>query len=305
VRIDKSMVEMLHDPLLHMVRNAVDHGIETPEQREAAGKPPQAILALRAVQRSSRVLLEIADDGRGIDTEAVRARAVRQGLVGEADSRRLSPAEVQGFIFAPGFSTADTVTETSGRGVGMDVVRDAVRRLGGSIAIDTRPGEGTVFTIDLPLSAAIVRSLLVQVEDQVLAIPDRFVEEVCGVTTPDFRRVSGCWSVVRRNRVLPVVHLADALGYGGERRAPDAAAERQIVVLALDDRRIGVEIDRLLKRGDLFVRESHPGLAEVPGVGGVSLLNDGRIVVILDGPELFRLACAAQVRTAGPALLPT
>jgi len=304
VRIDKSMVETLYDPLLHMVRNAVDHAVETPEARAAAGKPAQANLTVRAVQRSSRVLLEIADDGRGIDTEAVRAKAVRQGLVAAEDSRRLSPGDVHAFIFAPGFSTAETVTETSGRGVGMDVVRDAVLRLGGGIAIDTRPGQGTRFTIDLPLSAAIVRSLLVQVDDQVLAIPDRFVEEVCGVTTPDFRRVSGCWSVVRRNRVLPVVHLADALGYGGARPAPDATPERQVVVLKLDDRHIGVEIDRLLKRGDLFVRESHPGLAEVPGVGGVSLLNDGRIVVILDGQELFRLACAAQVRTAAPEGVP-
>ncbi|HYH20041.1 MAG TPA: ATP-binding protein [Azospirillum sp.] len=306
VRIDKSMVEMLHDPLLHMVRNAVDHGIETPGEREAAGKPAQANFTVRAVQRSSRVLLEIADDGRGIDADAVRAKAVCQGLVGEEESRRLSPAEVHEFIFASGFSTAETITETSGRGVGMDVVRDAVLRLGGSIAIDTHPGKGTAFTIDLPLSAAIVRTLLVQVEDQVLAIPDRFVEEVCGVATRDFHRVAGCWGVLRRNRVLPVVHLADALGYAdGKRPAPDAAAERQIVVLKHGDRCIGVEIDRLLKRGDLFVRESHPGLAEVPGVGGVSLLNDGRIVVILDGQELFRLACAAQLRTAEGVLLPS
>ncbi|HEY0834575.1 MAG TPA: ATP-binding protein, partial [Azospirillum sp.] len=312
VRIDKSMVETLHDPLLHMVRNAVDHGVETPQERAAAGKPAQAHFSVRAVQRSSRVLLEIADDGRGIDTESVRAKAVRQGLVSEADSRRLSPSEVHDFIFTSGFSTAETITETSGRGVGMDVVRDAILRLGGSIATHTRPGEGTTFLIDLPLSAAIVRTLLVQVEDQVLAIPDRFVEEVCGFTTPDFHRVSGCWSVLRRNRALPVVHLADALGYGGRDAPeampgamPDATKERQIVVLKLDDRRIGVEIDRLLKRGDLFVRESHPGLAEVPGVGGVSLLNDGRIVVILDGQELFRLARAAQLRTAEGSLLPS
>ncbi|HYG89999.1 MAG TPA: ATP-binding protein [Azospirillum sp.] len=296
VRIDKSMVETLYDPLMHMVRNGVDHGIETPEEREAAGKPPQATLSLRAVQRGSRVIVEIADDGRGIATEAVRAKAVRQGLVSEEDSRRLTPAEIHEFIFASGFSTAETVTETSGRGVGMDVVRDAILRLGGTITTRTREGVGTSFVIDLPLSAAILRTLLVQVDDQVLAIPDRFIEEVCGFTTPEFHQVSGCRSVLRRNRVLPVVHLADALGFGAERPAPAPAAERLIVVLKLGDRRIGVEIDRLLRRGDLFVRESHPGLADVPGVGGVSLLNDGRIVVILDGQELFRLACAAQMR---------
>lgn len=297
VRIDKSMVETLYDPLMHMVRNAVDHGIETPEEREAAGKPAQAVLTLRAVQRSSRVIVEIADDGRGISAEAVRAKAVRQGLIGEEESRSLSPDAVRDFIFASGFSTAETVTETSGRGVGMDVVRTSVTRIGGSIAIRTREGQGTAFAIDLPLSAAILRTLLVQVDDQVLAIPDRFVEEVCGFAAADFHMVSGCWTVLRRNRVLPVVRLADALGFPAPGDWPPVGeGQSLIVVLRQGDRRIGLEIDRLLRRGDLFVRESHPGLAEVSGVGGVSLLNDGRIVIILDGDELYRLAAAAQRR---------
>ena len=299
VRIDKSMVETLYDPLMHMVRNAIDHGIEMPADREASGKQPQATLCLRAIQRNSRVVVEIADDGRGIATDAVRAKAVRQGLLGEEDSLRLPPETVREFIFAPGFSTADTVTETSGRGVGMDVVRNAITRLGGSIAIRTREGAGTAFAIDLPLSAAILRTLLVQVDDQVLAIPDRFVEEVCGFTADDFHQVSGCWTVMRRKRVLPVVRLADALGFPAEGEWPPAGpGQRLVVVLRQGKRRIGLEIDRLLRRGDLFVRESHPGLADVPGVGGVSLLNDGRIVIILDGDELYRLAAAAQRREA-------
>ncbi|WP_376959079.1 ATP-binding protein [Azospirillum sp. A26] len=299
VRIDKSMVEMLYDPLMHMVRNAIDHGIEPAADRESAGKPAQATLSLRAIQRNSRVVVEIVDDGRGIATEAVRAKAVRQGLIGEEDSLNLSPDAVREFIFAPGFSTADTVTETSGRGVGMDVVRTAITRLGGSIAIRTREGVGTAFAIDLPLSAAILRTLLVQVDDQVLAIPDRFVEEVCGFTADDFHRVSGCWTVMRRKRVLPVVRLADALGFPADGEwPPSGPGQRLVVVLRQGGRRIGLEIDKLLRRGDLFVRESHPGLADVPGVGGVSLLNDGRIVIILDGDELYRLAALAQRREA-------
>ncbi|MBP2312464.1 chemotaxis protein CheA [Azospirillum soli] len=297
VRIDKSMVEMLYDPLMHMVRNGIDHGIESPEDREAAGKPAQATLTLRAVQRNNRVIVEIADDGRGISTEAVRAKAVRNGLIAEEDSRRLAPADIHEFIFASGFSTAEKITETSGRGVGMDVVRNNITRLGGTVTIRTREGLGTAFAIDLPLSAAILRTLLVQVDDQVLAIPDRFVEEVCGFAGHEFHPVSGCWSVLRRNRVLPVVRLADALGFPAQGSWPPSGdGQRLLVVLRHGDRRIGLEIDRLLRRGDLFVRESHPGLAEVPGVGGVSLLNDGRIVIILDGDELYRLACAAQQR---------
>ncbi len=301
VRIDKSMVETLYDPLMHMVRNAIDHGVESPADREAAGKPAQATLSLRAVQRNSRVVVEIADDGRGIATEAVRAKAVRNGLIGEEDSHRLPPDAVHEFIFASGFSTAEAVTETSGRGVGMDVVRNAITRLGGSIAIRTRQGMGTAFAIDLPLSAAIVRTLLVQIGDQVLAIPDRCVEEVCGFTADAFRVVSGRWTVLRRNRILPVVRLADALGFPADGPwPPQGEGQRLIVVLRQGDRRIGLEIDTLLRRGDLFVRESHPGLAAVPGVGGVSLLNDGRIVIILDGDELYRLAAAAQRQGAEP-----
>lgn len=299
VSIDKSMVETLYDPLMHMVRNAIDHGVESPVEREAAGKPAQATLSLRAVQRNSRVVVEIADDGRGISTEAVRAKAVRNGLIGEEESHRLSPESVREFIFASGFSTADSVTETSGRGVGMDVVRNAITRLGGSVATRSREGAGTAFAIDLPLSAAILRTLLLQVGDQVLAIPDRFVEEVCGFTADAFHVVSGRWTVLRRNRVLPVVRLADALGFPANGDWPPVGeGQRLIVVLRQGDRRIGLEIDKLLRRGDLFVRESHPGLAEVPGVGGVSLLNDGRIVIILDGDELYRLAAAAQRRAA-------
>ena len=302
VRIDKSMVEMLYDPLMHMVRNGIDHGIEPPAEREAAGKPPQATLSLRAVQRNSRVVVEVADDGRGIATEAVRAKAVRNGLIGEEDSHRLPPESLHDFIFASGFSTAEAITETSGRGVGMDVVRNAITRLGGNIAIRTREGAGTAFAIDLPLSAAILRTLLIQIDDQVLAIPDRFVEEVCGFTVDAFHMVSGRWTVLRRNRVLPVVRLADALGFPATGEWPPVGGDqRLIVVLRQGDRRIGLEIDKLLRRGDLFVRESHPGLAEVPGVGGVSLLNDGRIVIILDGDELYRLAAAAQQRTVAAA----
>ncbi len=301
VRIDKSMVETLYDPLMHMVRNGIDHGIEFPAEREAAGKPAQATISLRAVQRNSRVVVEIADDGRGIATEAVRAKAVRNGLIGEEDSHALSADAIRDFIFASGFSTAEAITETSGRGVGMDVVRNAITRLGGSIAIRTSEGAGTAFAIDLPLSAAILRTLLIQIDDQVLAIPDRFVEEVCGFTADAFHRVSGCWTVLRRNRVLPVVRLAEALGFPATGAWPPVGeGQRLIVVLRQGDRRIGLEIDKLLRRGDLFVRDSHPGLSEVPGVGGVSLLNDGRIVIILDGDELYRLAVSAQARAAAP-----
>ncbi|HYC02209.1 MAG TPA: ATP-binding protein [Azospirillaceae bacterium] len=294
VRIDKSTVEALSDPLLHMVRNAVDHGIESPEQREFAGKTAQGALLLRASQRNSRVLLEVADDGRGMSAEAIRLKAVRNGLVSDEASRRMSDEQIRDFIFAPGFSTADAVTETSGRGVGMDVVRDAVTRLGGHITIHSEPGTGTRFTIDLPLTASIVRSLLVGVDGQVMAIPDRLVEEVFYYSDAELVEADGRAAIQRRGRTLPLAPLSVVLGYAPPPPQPPGIP-RVGVVLRLGTGRIALALEGLAKRADLFVRDSHPGLLDIPGVGGVSLLNDGRVVIVLDGDELFHLAARARV----------
>jgi len=280
-RIDKGMVDILADPLTHMIRNAIDHGIELPEQRRAAGKAAQATVTLSAQQQGDRVLIELADDGRGINLERVGRRAVEAGLVAEDVLAQMSDEEKCRLIFAPGFSTAEKVTETSGRGVGMDVVDRAVTRLGGTIHIQTTPGQGARFTMDLPLSAAIQSTVVVEQGQQVFAIPERYVHEVVGYERIEERvRKTG-------GAPLPVVGLGNLL------KIPDGQAmngERRVVVLTLGRRRLGLAVDRVVNRRDIYIKEPHPGIASIPGIGGVSTLGDGRVVLILDPDGLMRLA---------------
>ncbi len=280
-RIDKGMVDVLADPLTHMIRNAIDHGIEMPEQRRAVGKSAQATVNLSAEQQGDRVLIELADDGRGIDLERVRHRIVEAGMASETALAEMADEDVCRFIFSPGFSTAEKVTETSGRGVGMDVVDRVVTRLGGSIRIATVPGQGTRFIMDLPLSAAIQSTLIVEQSQQIFAIPERFVDEVVGHEKLD-ERLRGAGGVH-----VPVVGLGDLL------RFPNSQAvngQQRVVVLALGRRRLGLTVDRVVNRRDIYVKESHPGIASIPGIGGVSTLGDGSVVLILDPDGLMRLA---------------
>jgi chemotaxis protein histidine kinase CheA len=293
VRIDKGMVDLLLDPLMHMVRNAVDHGIENPERRQAAGKSPVATLHLAAVSRGNRVEIEITDDGSGIDVERIRRKAVDRGLVGAAEAARLSSGDVIDFIFAPGFSTAEQVSETSGRGVGMDVVRTNVLRLGGQISVNTRPGQGTTVLLQLPLSAAIQRVLMVEVAGRILAIPERFLSEIHEVDADSYQLVRGRPAILLRDKYLPVFRLTDLLGFTQVGENESCFTRRPLVVLARGRQRIGVEIERLHRRQELFIREIHPQLAAIPGVGGASISGDGKVVLIVDGDDLFGLAESA------------
>jgi two-component system chemotaxis sensor kinase CheA len=285
VRIDKTVVQQLLDPLMHMMRNAVDHGIETPAARAAAGKSQTATIMLRARQRASEFRLEVSDDGRGIDAETIRAKAVQRGLVEEAESRSLSSDRIYRFIFAPGFSTAATVTETSGRGVGMDVVMHTVTRLGGRIDIKTELGAGTTFTLRLPLSAAVLPALLVDLAGQTFAIPERNIVAVEEIDGDRLRQAGGRRVLLRGNVALPLHALAGLLGI-----AQRVAKGGHAVVVASGSASIAVEVDRLLRRQELLLRDLHPALAALPGVGGAALLGDGSPILVLDVDALVELA---------------
>lgn len=286
VKIDKAMVETLADPLLHMVRNSADHGVETPQERVAAGKPEEAVIRIQAEQQGSRIAIRVSDDGKGIDPERVRRKAVERGLVKEEDSHQLSKDEILGFIFRAGFSTADVVTETSGRGVGMDVVRTNVMRLGGSIHLDSEVGRGTIFTMQMPLSAAVQDVLLVNTAQQTLAIPGRYVAELVEVAPSEYQTVKGRTAILLRGNFLPIVRLEEILGFA-------AAADEEhhyVVVLHDGQRTLGVSVHEFVGRQELFTKDIHPRLAALPGVGGASILGDGRVVLILDGAAIYRLA---------------
>ncbi len=288
IRVDNGMVELLADPLMHMLRNSVDHGIESPEERLAESKPRTAVLILSAEQRGNRILVEISDDGRGINIEKVRTKAVAADLVTEEESRKLSEDQIARFIFTPGFSTADRITDTSGRGVGMDVALVNVTKLGGKIDIQTRPGKGTIFRIDMPLSKAIQPMLLAETGVQTVALPDRMIVEGTVVSTEELQNVNGQRSILLHGRFLPVFKLVELLRLP----APPEANSNQlsIVVCEFNGRRIGVEVHKILRRNDMLIQEMHPRIAHLPGIGGISTLGTDRIVVVIDPEGLFELA---------------
>ncbi len=297
VRVDKSMVELLVDPLMHMVRNAVDHGIETPDERARAGKPVQASVTLGAVQRGGEVQVQVSDDGRGLNEAAILEKAVSRGLASAAEASRLKPHEIHRFIFAPGFSTAAKVTETSGRGVGMDVVLTTVQQLGGDIDVETRAGGGATFTLRLPLSAAMQASLLVRVAGQTFGIAERFVSSVLEVAADDMLEASGRRAIRHNGMALPVYRLADLLWQG----AADATAAPEflsIVIISNGRETIGLEVDRVRRRQELFLKDLHPLLAACPTVSGAAVLGDGRIVLLLDADELIQLVRSGTWRGA-------
>ena len=288
IRVDNGMVELLADPLMHMLRNSVDHGIEPPEDRVAAGKPRTAVLVLSAEQRGNRILVEIHDDGRGINIEKVRAKAVTADLVTEEESLKLSDEQIARFIFTPGFSTADKITDTSGRGVGMDVALVNVTKLGGKIDIQTRQGNGTVFRLDMPLSKAIQPMLLAETGVQTVALPDRMVVEGTVVSCEELQWVNGQRSILLHGRFLPVFKLVDLLRLPSP--PPQEEAQLSIIVCEFNGRRVGVEVHKILRRNDMLIQEMHPRIAHLPGIGGISTLGTDRIVMVIDPEGLFELA---------------
>lgn len=287
VKIDKATAEILQDPLMHMVRNSVDHGMELPEDRINRGKPERGTIKLSAKQKGSSVLVVIEDDGRGINVEAVKTKALEKGLVSNEQVNSMEEKDILKLIFQPGFSTAATITETSGRGVGMDVVLSNVSRIGGNIDIESKLGGGTKFSIEVPLSTAIQDTLLVRVEGQTLAIPERFVSEMIEVDRAHLQSIKGCQAIDLRNSFLPVYPLGPLLGFEKGRYENDTYA---VAVLSDGKQRIGIIVDRSYQRQELFIKEINQKLTELPGVASAAILGDGRVVLILDVEDIFDLA---------------
>ncbi|MCQ4160397.1 ATP-binding protein, partial [Roseomonas sp. GC11] len=267
VAIDRGLVELLADPLLHLVRNAVDHGLESPAARRAAGKPERGTLRISAARRTGQIRVRVSDDGAGIDRARVLARAVERGLVEPARAAALPAEAVHALLFHPGFSTAEAVTETSGRGVGLDVVQEAVRRAGGTLEVESEPGQGTRFTLRLPLSAAVQSVLLVEAGGHPYALPAGRVEAVL--------EAAAVPPGTEMRDLATLLHLPEARrGEGG------------VVMLRSGGRLIGLSVDRVQRRSDLLLRPLHPALAALPGIGGVGVLGNGEPVVLLEPDAL-------------------
>jgi len=290
LRVDKGMVDVLLEPLMHMVRNCVDHGIETPAERAASAKSETATLTIAATQSGGVLNLEIRDDGRGLDYDAIRRKATAMGIFSHDQARQASHEDLAALIFNPGFSTAQRVTEVSGRGVGMDVVRTRINHVGGSIRVLSEPGKGTSFHLRLPLTVAIQNVLLVQSGTSQYAIPERYVAEVVSLEQDALQSVQSQAACLLRGAMLPLYGLGELLGIAQSESAEAGRERRQVAVLATGSMRIGVLVDAILGRPEVFVRDVHPDIARMPAIGGVCILGGGEVVVILDGDGLVDLA---------------
>jgi two-component system chemotaxis sensor kinase CheA len=276
--IDKYVVERLKDPLLHLVRNSISHGVEPPDQRLAAGKPAQASLFLRASAIGDTVLIEIGDDGRGIDVEAISRRAAALGL---PVPHALSGTAILDLICTPGFSTRDEADRGSGRGVGMGVVHNAVRELGGTLSLETELNRGVRFSLRLPLTLAIADVFILSAHDQTCAIPQSFVQEILQMSNEKVRRIKDAEVIPYQNGVLPLVRLRSMFGF-----EPSPEATSPVLVLSSERGRTGLVVDRIHGQREVVVRALSDPLIQVAGIAGATELGDGRPVLILDGAAL-------------------
>ncbi len=300
--LDKLIVEELSDPLMHMIRNCIDHGIESQNERSESGKNPTGRIELRAFQKGNRVVIEVEDDGRGMDWRHIRDKAVARGVIGDLESREMSKQDVIDLIFVPGFSTRDTATEVSGRGVGMDVVKTNISRLSGLIDVDTSPGRGSKFAITLPVTLAIIQALVIETAAQTFCIPLNSVLESIMVGQDDISTVEGHEVVSLRGKTLPILHLSKIF----ELRAADRYLDPDriyVVIVGLAQHRVGIVVDELLGQQDVVIKPLGRALRGVPGIAGATELGGGRTVLLLDVSVLVEEALsrgAEPTPTASP-----
>ncbi|NMO54161.1 chemotaxis protein CheA [Actinoplanes sp. TBRC 11911] len=284
---DKDVIEALGDPLVHLVRNSLDHGVETPAERLASGKPPTARITLAAVADGDAVTVEIGDDGRGVDPDRVKRKAYQKGLISEDELETLGEADAVDLVFRPGFSTAEQVSDLSGRGVGMDAVRAGVAKLGGTVTMKSEPGRGTSTTLRLPLSMAVTQVMVVSVAGQRFGVPVDLVQENIRVPAAEMSRMLHSEVVVLRGEVVPVIDLARVLEMPW---TPDPDSDRAILVVSLGDRRAGLLVERFHREVDVLLKPMEGLLAYAGEFAGTALLGDGLVLLVLNVKEVLGLA---------------
>lgn len=278
--LDKTVVEEISDPLIHLVRNAVDHGIELPQIRVARGKPRKGVVRVRACQQGDQILITISDDGAGIDLALVASKAQEKGWLTPERARLMTAHELLDLVFLPGLSTAERVSDISGRGVGMDVVRSNIKRLNGTVELDSRPGEGTTVTLRLPLTLAILPALLVRVSGEIYALPLRSVLETVRVRSSETHLLDGTETLRLRDRVVPLLRLRRLFGLrdGHDDRSPTIC----VVIVSVGERQIGLVVDQLLGQEEAVIKPLGSFVGQLAGVAGATISGDGRVRLILD-----------------------
>ncbi|MDT3695789.1 MAG: chemotaxis protein CheA [Ignavibacterium sp.] len=286
--LDKTLIEEINDPLVHLVRNSVDHGIETPEKRKELGKDPAGTLTLSAEHEGNNIIITIEDDGKGIDPEVIKNKAVSKGLISVEKARELSKQEILNLIFFPGFSTAEVVTNISGRGVGMDVVKTNVTKLRGIINIDSTTGAGTKIIVKLPLTLAIIPGMIVKVRNQSIVIPLNTVLEVLRVHRENIHSINQRPVIKMRDSVLPLVSVEKIL-FGNEEK-DDNKIWQYVVVVGIAEKRYGIEVDGLVGQKEVVIKSLGNYFGKIQGIAGSTIMGDGSVVMIVDINELLNIA---------------
>ena len=292
--VDKTIIEELSDPLTHMIRNSMDHGVEGPEERAAAGKPPEGTVTLQAEQRSGRIVITVSDDGRGINREKLLAKARSRGLV--SPEARLQAEEIDALLFHPGLSTADAVTDVSGRGVGMDVVKQNVEQLGGRIVVASEPGRGTRFTLLLPLTLAVMDGMIIRASGERLVLPIASIRETLQWSETRIERLPSGQEYLRlRDRLSPLVRLGPALGFG-------PSGDEQVIVMTETDRgdAIGLAVDEIVNQQQVVVKSLEASYGHVPGASAATILGDGLVALIVDVDAIPGLGALARRADTAP-----
>jgi two-component system chemotaxis sensor kinase CheA len=276
--LDKGLLDAIAEPLTHIVRNAVSHGIENAAERQRAGKPSNGKIVLNAYHQANQLIVEVSDDGRGVDADKVKAKAIKTGLISAAEGDRMMPQEILDLVFRPGFSTADEITEVSGRGVGLDVVRSVLHRLKGTVELETRPGAETKFRLKLPLTLAIIKALLFRVTNRLYAIPLNTVAEIARAHESDLHQVEN-WEVIQlRGEVLPLMRLGGASSADMENRR----GKIFVLVIHFGGRKWGLIVDALEGEEELVIKALDDQTIATDLVSGASILGDGRVVLIMN-----------------------
>lgn len=285
--LDKTLIEEINDPLVHLIRNSVDHGIEKEEQRIANGKSPAGTIKLSAQQEGNTIIITIEDDGKGIDPDIIKNKAISKGLITKEKAEELTKQEIFNLIFLPGFSTAEIVTNISGRGVGMDVVKTNVTKLRGTIEIDSIPKVGTKISIRLPLTLAIISGLVVKVQKEQFVIPLSLVIEVIRVHKDNIYYVNQKPNIKLRDKVIPIVSLREkVLKENGKKNISEY---QYVVIVGLAEKQIGLEVDGLVGQKEIVIKSLGNLIGKIPGIAGSSILGDGSIILILDIAEIINL----------------
>ena len=285
--LDKSIVEEIGDPLVHIIRNSCDHGIEDPETRKAMGKPEKGLVQLKAYNEGNHIVVEIVDDGKGLDADMLKSKSIEKGIITEREADAMSEKEAFGLIFKPGFSTAAKVTNVSGRGVGMDVVKTNIEKLNGIIDIESEVGKGTVMKLKIPLTLAIIQSLLVGTQEEFYAIPLASVLETVRVPIDDIYTIDGKNVLRLRDEVLSLVRLSDVFGV---EKVFDGSDHTYVVIIGVAEAKLGIIVDTLVGQEEIVIKSMGDYLQNIPGIAGATIRGDGRVTLIIDVGAMMEMA---------------